>query len=135
MSDAAVKAIENHKNGYNCAQAVACAFCDRLGKDEKEVFEIMEAFGFGMGTMGTCGAVSGMAAVVGMVESDGALDAPKTKKASYKAMKALTEKFAEKNSSIICRELKGVDSGEVLRSCSGCIEDAAELVEEYLRDK
>lgn len=135
MSDAAVKAIENHKNGYNCAQAVACAFCDRLGKDEKEVFEIMEAFGFGMGTMGTCGAVSGMAAVVGMVESDGALDAPKTKKASYKAVKALTEKFAEKNSSIICRELKGVDSGEVLRSCSGCIEDAAELVEEYLRDK
>lgn len=135
MSDAAIKAIENHKKGYNCAQAVACAFCDRLGKDEKEVFEIMEAFGFGMGTMGTCGAVSGMAAVVGMVESDGALDAPKTKKASYKAMKALTEKFAEKNSSIICRKLKGVDSGEVLRSCSGCIEDAAELVEEYLRDK
>lgn len=135
MSDAAIKAIENHKKGYNCAQAVACAFCDRLGKDEKEVFEIMEAFGFGMGTMGTCGAVSGMAAVVGMVESDGALDAPKAKKASYKAMKALTEKFAEKNSSIICRELKGVDSGEVLRSCSGCIEDAAELVEEYLRDK
>lgn len=135
MSDAAIKAIENHKKGYNCAQAVACAFCDRLGKDEKEVFEIMEAFGFGMGTMGTCGAVSGMAAVVGMVESDGALDAPKTKKVSYKAMKALTEKFAEKNSSIICRELKGVDSGEVLRSCSGCIEDAAELVEEYLRDK
>lgn len=135
MSDAAIKAIENHKKGYNCAQAVACAFCDRLGKDEKEVFEIMEAFGFGMGTMGTCGAVSGMAAVVGMVESDGALDAPKTKKASYKAMKALTEKFAEKNSSIICRELKGVDSGEVLRSCSGCIEDAVELVEEYLRDK
>lgn len=135
MSDAAIKAIENHKKGYNCAQAVACAFCDRLGKDEKEVFEIMEAFGFGMGTMGTCGAVSGMAAVVGMVESDGALDAPKTKKASYKAMKALTEKFEEKNSSIICRELKGVDSGEVLRSCSGCIEDAVELVEEYLRDK
>ena len=45
-----------------------------LGKDEKEVFEMMEAFGFGMGTMGTCGAVSAMAAVVGMIESDGNLD-------------------------------------------------------------
>lgn len=135
MSDAANKALEYHKSGYNCAQAVACAFCDRLGRDEKEVFEIMEAFGFGMGTMGTCGAVSAMAAVVGMVESDGALDSPKTKKKSYKAMKELTEKFLEKNKSIICREIKGVDTGEVLRSCNGCVQDAAEILEQYLNDK
>ena len=101
----------------------------------KEVFEIMEAFGFGMGTMGTCGAVSAMAAVVGMAESDGALDGPKTKKASYKAMKELTNKFIEKNNSVICRELKGVDSGQMLRSCNGCIQDAAEIVEEYLNNK
>lgn len=135
MSDAANKALEYHKSGYNCAQAVACAFCDRLGRDEKEVFEIMEAFGFGMGTMGTCGAVSAMAAVVGMVESDGALDSSKTKKKSYKAMKELTEKFLEKNKSIICREIKGVDTGEVLRSCNGCVQDAAEILEQYLNDK
>lgn len=135
MSEAAKKALENHDKGYNCAQAVACAFADRMGKDEKEVFEIMEAFGFGMGTMGTCGAVSAMAAVVGMTESDGALDGPKTKKASYKAMKELTNKFIEKNSSVVCRELKGVDSGQMLRSCNGCIQDAAEIVEEYLNNK
>ena len=23
------KVAEKHKNGYNCAQAVACAYCDR----------------------------------------------------------------------------------------------------------
>mgnify|MGYP003303120316 CR=1 FL=1 len=132
MSEAAKKALENHDKGYNCAQAVACAFADRMGKDEKEVFEIMEAFGFGMGTMGTCGAVSAMAAVVGMAESDGDLDGPK---ASYKAMKELTNKFIEKNSSVVCRELKGVDSGQMLRSCNGCIQDAAEIVEEYLNNK
>ena len=62
MTNAAKKAVENHKKGYNCAQAVACTFCEQLGKNEHEVFEIMEAFGFGMGTMGTCGAVSAMAA-------------------------------------------------------------------------
>ncbi len=135
MSEAAKKALEYHDKGYNCAQAVACAFSERLGKDEKEVFEIMEAFGFGMGTMGTCGAVSAMAAVVGMAESDGNLDAPKTKKVSYKTMKELTEKFIEKNQSIICREIKGVETGTVLRSCNGCIQDAAEIVEEYLNNK
>ena len=52
MSDIAVKAVENHRKGYNCAQAVACAFADRLGIDEKEIFKTMEAYGFGMGTMG-----------------------------------------------------------------------------------
>lgn len=135
MGNLAEKAVANHKKGYNCAQAVACAFCDKLGRDEKEVFELMEAFGFGMGTMGTCGAVSAMAAVAGMVESDGALDAPKTKKASYKAMKELTEKFLEKNGSIICREIKGVETKKVLRSCDGCVQDAAEIVEEYLSQK
>lgn len=135
MGILAEKAVENHKKGYNCAQAVACAFCEKTGKDEKEVFEIMEAFGFGMGTMGTCGAVSAMAAVVGMTESDGALEDPKTKKASYKAMKELTNKFIEKNKSVICSELKGVETKQVLRSCDGCVQDAAEILEEYLEQK
>ena len=76
-----------------------------------------------------------MAAVVGMVESDGALDAPKTKKDSYKAMKALTEKFKEKNQSIICKELKGIETKKILRSCDGCVQDAAEILEEYLAQK
>lgn len=135
MGVLAERAVENHRKGYNCAQAVACAFCEKLGRDEKEVFEMMEAFGLGMGTMGTCGAVSGMAAVAGMVESDGALDAPRTKKQSYKAMKELTEKFIAKNQSVICREIKGVETGKVLRSCPGCVQDAAELLEEYLEQK
>ena len=135
MGVLAEKAVANHKKKYNCAQAVACAFCDKLGRDEKEVFEVMEAFGLGMGSMGTCGAVSAMAAVVGMVESDGALDAPKTKKDSYKAMKALTEKFKEKNQSIICKELNGIETKKILRSCDGCVQDAAEILEEYLAQK
>lgn len=131
MTEAVKKALENHRKGYNCAQAVACAFCDRLGKNEKDVFEIMEAFGFGMGTMGTCGAVSAMAAVVGMEVSDGNMEKPRTKKNCYRDMKALTDAFLDKNGSVICREIKGIDSGVVLRSCDGCIQDAAELLEEY----
>lgn len=132
MSDEVSKALQNHKSGYNCAQAVACAFCDRLGMDEAEVFRLMEPFGFGMGTMGTCGAVSAMAAVLGARISDGELDAPRSKKDSYAAMRELSEKFKDKNQSLICREIKGVDTGKVLRSCDGCICDAAELLQEYL---
>ena len=45
MADEVRKALENHKKGYNCAQAVACAFSEQLGMDEKEVFRLMEPLG------------------------------------------------------------------------------------------
>lgn len=132
MTDRVKKALENHKSGYNCAQSVACAYCDLFGTEEKEAFKMTEAFGFGMGTMGTCGAVSAMAALAGMKLSDGNLDKPSTKKVCYKAIKEMTNQFKDKNKSIICAELKGVAGGNVLRSCEGCIEDAARIIEDVL---
>ncbi len=36
----------------------------------------------------------------------------------------LLKNLEKKNTSVICRELKGVDTNVVLRSCDGCIEDA-----------
>ena len=44
----------------------------------------------------------------------------------------MTEAFRTKNQSVICRELKGVDTGTVLRSCDGCIEDAVRIAEAWL---
>ena len=126
------QAIMLHKSGFNCAQSVACSFCNVMGADPVETFKLSEAFGFGMGSMGTCGAVSAMAIVVGMKVSDGNLDSPKTKKECYKIMKELTEAFVNKNGSMICREIKGVETKKVLRSCDGCIEDAVELLDKYL---
>ena len=29
------KTIERHNKGYNCAQAVACTYCDLVGMDEE----------------------------------------------------------------------------------------------------
>ena len=135
MSDRVAKAAELHKKGYNCAQAVACAYCDLFGADEKEVFRMMEGFGLGMGDMKcTCGAVSGAIALAGIKNSDVQLEAPKTKGSTYKIAKQLTAAFKEKNQSVICADLKGVETGEMLRSCPGCIEDACKIVEEYLVD-
>lgn len=124
--------ITLHKQGFNCAQAVACSFCNVLGYDPQTVFKMAEGFGFGMGTMGTCGAVSGMAMAIGMKQSDGNLDNPKTKKNCYNLMTLATAMFKEKNKSIICSEIKGVETGEVLRSCDGCIMDAVEILDKLL---
>ena len=127
------KADELHNQGYNCAQAVACAYCDLFGADEKEVFRMMEGYGLGMGDMKcTCGAVSGMVTLAGLKNSDANLDAPKTKGSTYKIAKELTAAFRDKVGSVICADIKGVETGEALRSCKGCIEDAARIVEEKL---
>jgi len=125
-------AHKNHKNGFNCAQAIACVYAGMFNIDEKTAFRITEGLGLGMGAMEACGAVTAMAAVVGMKFSDGNTDAPGTKKACYKKAAELVSEFEKKNSSIRCRDLKGIDTGTPLRSCAGCIEDAVILLEEKL---
>lgn len=77
---------------------------------------------------GTCGAVAGAAALVGLVNSTGNLDTPNSKQKVYQLMKQLNAAFRAKNGSTICKDLKGVETGKVLRSCDGCIEDATALV-------
>lgn len=127
------KALENHRKGYNCSQSVACAFCDKTGMEEKELFRVMEAFGLGGGDMeGTCGAVAGAQAIIGLINSSANLDTPDSKQSSYKIAKELNAKFRAMNQSTICKELKGAATGQPLRSCGGCIEDAARLVCELI---
>lgn len=135
MSERVQRALENHDKKYNCAQSVACAYCDLFGVDEKTTFRLAEAFGFGMGAMESCGAVTAMTMLVGMKLSDGNLEDPATKKVCYDMSKKMINAFKEKNQTIVCRELKGVQTGEPIRSCNGCIEDAARIVEEYLLEK
>lgn len=123
------KALAYHKKGYNCSQAVACSFCDTMNIDEETVFKMMEGFGFGVSdSFGTCGAVTGMAAVMGMLSSTGNMEMPDSKQKTYAKIRELNAQFREKNGSTICRELKGMDTGKVLRSCDGCIEDAVRIL-------
>lgn len=128
------RAVTLHHQGYNCAQSVACAFCNILNQEEETVFRLTEAFGAGMGCTKTCGAVTAMGIVIGMKESDGNLESPKTKGKCYKLMREAMKEFEAMNKSTICRELKGIDTGEVLRSCDGCVKDAAEILDKLLFD-
>lgn len=133
MSDRIAKALENHDKSYNCCQSVACAFCDLVGVDEETMFKAGEAFGLGMGGMsGTCGAIAGAVLLAGFKNSSANLEKPDSKGATYKLSAAIVKEFLEKNGAIACRDLKGVDSGNVLRSCPGCIEDAARIAEKIL---
>lgn len=132
MSERIERAIELHHSKCNCSQALAMAYCDLFGVEEKEAFRAMEAFGVGMGSLTTCGAVSAMAYLTGLKMSDVNLAEPATKTICYKIAKAMNKEFIAKNKSLICKELKGIGTGIVLRDCDGCIEDAAALVEKIL---
>lgn len=129
-------AIQKFKNGYNCSQAVVCAYCDVLGLKEEDAFRIAEGFGGGMGGLqGTCGAVTGMYMVLSLANSEGNLVTPTaTKAATYKLIRELTAQFEEKNQSSTCKDIKGGLTGKPLRSCIGCVEDAAMLLDEYFKN-
>ena len=50
-------------------------------------------------------------------------------------LQEIERRFKEKNSTVMCRELKGIGTGIVLRPCRGCVEDAAEILEEILEER
>lgn len=122
------EAVIKKKNGYNCAQAVACTYCDYAGCSEEEMFNICQSFGGGMGTLeGTCVAISGAGIVLGMMN--------KNKIQTTKDIRKIMQKFKEQNSTVICKKLKGIGTGKVLRECNDCVRDAAKFLEEIIETK
>ena len=130
--------------GYNCAQAVAVAFCDVTGMDEKIAARASSSFGGGMGRMReVCGAVSGMLMVLGLLYGyDDPRDDP-TKKQLYTQIQELAGKFREEVGSIICREiLKNPPSDPSptprtedfykKRPCARMVVTAARLLDEFV---
>lgn len=126
-------AVELKNKGYNCAQAVACTYCDLVGLDEETMFKIMEGFGAGFGTTeGTCGAITGAVALAGMKNSSANLETPDSKASTAKLSREIMTRFKAKAGATICRVLKGVDTKVVLHSCNDCVHDAAKIVEEVV---
>ena len=131
MESRVQQALERHHKGYNCAQAVACTYGDLVHNSEDQMFRMAEGFGAGMGGMqSVCGAVSGAVLLAGLANSGGLQQ--RTKGVTYQLSKAIMEGFVQKNGTAVCKQLKGIGTGNVLRSCDGCIEDACKLAEQTL---
>ncbi len=119
-------AAEKLQNGtHNCAQAVICTYYDMAGIDEETARNLGNAFGSGLGNMeGTCGALVGAGIVLGLATQDRAK--------ARKGMRQVMTEFQQRNGATQCKMLKGVGTGVVLRECTGCVADAAELLEKQL---
>lgn len=119
------EAVNKKKCGYNCAQAVACTYCDLAGVDEDTMRNITQAFAVGMGTMEAgCGALAGAGVVLGMKNKD--------QRKTFADTRVLMNKFQEQNGTVICKELKGMETGKVVRECNDCVMDAAKFLEEII---
>ena len=135
LEERLARADSMHRSGGNCAQSAAYALEDLAEIDEETLFRVMEGFGGGMGGRdATCGAVSGAVAIAGLVRSGGSPEAG-TKKDTYKLSKEIVSEFKEQNGSIVCRELKGLDTGRLLRSCPDCIHDAVRIAVHVLEEE
>ena len=110
----AERARELFLQGYSCAQAVACAFCDVTGQSMEDAARMASSFGGGLARMReVCGTVSGAALVLGLVRGYSDPKDYEAKKAHYARVQEFARRFRERNGSIVCRELlKGVQAAE-----------------------
>ncbi len=138
------------ESGYACSQAVALAFADLINVDEGELAKLTLPFGGGLGRLRlTCGAVSGMAFVVGAVFAKAEVS-PEVKKQTYAVVQELCARFQAENGSLICNDLltganlqftvggEAESRTEVYykkRPCGEIVYSAAKIVEDYLKEQ
>ena len=130
--------------GYNCAQAVAMAFADVIGIEEKRCAKMVSSFGGGMGRLReVCGAVSGMLFVAGILYGYDTKDDDAVKKEHYARVQELAGEFRDEVGSIICREiLKNPPTDPTPsprteqyykeRPCAHMVVTAVRIMEEYI---
>ena len=145
--DHAAKARALFLEGYNCAQAVVGAFADELGMTQRQAVRLASSFGGGMGGMReTCGAVTGMLTVAGLLFGYDSPADDAEKKAHYAHVRALAEAFRAQHETLVCRELLAALPGKLaqdplprtpeyykVRPCVRFVETAAGILEHELK--
>ena len=141
-----ILAAELFVRGYNCAQAIAVAFCDETGMDRDYAAKMASSFGGGMGRMReVCGAVSGMLLVAGLLYGYDDPKATREKRELYAQVQAMAGRFREELGSIICRDLlknppsdpnptPRTEQFYKERPCARMVKTAARIMEEFIEN-
>lgn len=133
--------------GYNCCQAVCCAFLEQTGMDGESMLKIASAFGGGFArSRGQCGAVSAMGIVLGLAKYNVSGDINQNNGELYRLVQQAVKQFNDKNKTVNCFELlknvKDLTSGGApdkrteeyykVRPCCKFVMDAAEILQNML---
>lgn len=120
----ALKASELKSTGKcNCCQAVLKIYEDKINVDDASLMTLGAGYAAGMGCMeSTCGALIGAVMVAGFLTGG---------KGTPSAAKSLVNDFKAKSGALICKELKGIETGKVLCECKDCVKHAVEALERF----
>lgn len=114
IEERVAKARQLHKQGYNCSQSVVLAYADLLPIATEHVTNLTAPFGRGIsGMRETCGCVTGMAMVCGLLNQP-------TK------VKALCETYRQENGDVNCGRL--LQLGANKRTCNDLVASAARML-------
>ena len=137
-------AAELFLKGYNCAQAIAVAYCDLTGLTPEFAAKLSSSFGGGMGRLReVCGAVSGMFMVAGILYGYDSPNDDTAKKNHYALIQELAAAFRERTGSIVCRELLGNPPSDPnptprtaefykKRPCAYMVKTAGNVLDDYI---
>ena len=104
------------KKSCNCCQAALLALKDQTGLSEEQLMALGSGFGSGMGNMeGTCGALVGAGMAAGFKLGQ---------KSTTPYTRQISENFRERCGAVLCKDLKGRDTGKVLCACDECVRNA-----------
>lgn len=107
MENRIERAKDLFRKGYNCCQAVACAFEDLYSINHNDLINICSSFGGGMGRLReVCGALSGAFVALGLLYGYG--EDNSKKREHYALIKETGKKFEKENGSMICAELLNI---------------------------
>ncbi len=144
MMDHGAKAEELFRQGYNCAQAVAVAFCDVTGLEPDFAARMASSFGGGLGRQReVCGAVSGMLMAAGLLYGYDTPGDENAKRAHYIRVQALCAEFRAQAGSIVCRDILNDPPSDPnptprtaefyrTRPCAGLIALAGRILDAYM---
>ena len=115
-------AVQLKHNGYNCCQAVLCAFANETGITEEGLKKLGATFGAGMGCLeATCGALIGAQMLMGLKKYEG--------RPILRDAAGVLKNFENMCGATICKDLKGRDTRVVLCECDDCVRNAVEIAE------
>ncbi len=134
-------------SGCNCAQSVFAAFHEEMGVSEEDALKLMVSMGGGVGGLREiCGAFTGAAMALNMIQKDIQTTDPEYKKRMYALVQEKAEAFKAQYGTYICRELlelNDITPSPVpaerdaryyeVRPCGKYVEACAKLVEEELK--
>ena len=142
-------AIALFEESFNCAQAVAAAFCDEAGVSKETMVKMASGFGGGFGRLReVCGGVSGLVLVANMIFGYESPTDNEAKMDWYKDIQSIVLEFKHRNGSYVCHELLNLPENAEKspvpeqrtaeyykkRPCKEIVGEAADILEKFIAE-